>query len=385
MLAEDSTAHPNITRGTEIGGLGFDLKWDLGWVHDTVDHYMVLPPEQRPQAHGKLVFRMHYAFNENYLLPLSHDEVKPAMRSLLAKMPGDDWQKRANLRLLLGYMFALPGKKLLFMGDEFGQWQEWNHDASLDWHLLDDPRHKGLQRWVRDLNTQYRAEPSLHELDCRPDGFSWVDADNSGQGVLTFFRKGSVGGRSLARRLQLQPERLQELPHRRAPRRAVAGDPQQRRDDLRRQRAGQHGQPGHGPHRLARPAAIAQPDPAAPGDPRAQEHALMSWQPTFGALPESGGVRFRVWAHDKRTVEVVLAGSDSRPIPLEKQPDGTFAGLVPGLAPGARYGYLVDGRGPFPDPASRYQPEGVHGPSEVIDPTASPGPTPAGAGSCPPT
>ena len=198
MIAEDSTARPNITRGTEIGGLGFDLKWDLGWVHDTVDHYMVLPPEKRPQAHGKLVFRMHYAFNENYLLPLSHDEVKPAMRSLLARMPGDDWQKRANLRLLLGYMFALPGKKLLFMGDEFGQWQEWNHDASLDWHLLDDPRHKGLQRWVRDLNTQYRAESSLHELDCRPDGFSWVDADNSGQGVLTFFRKGSAeGDRSL--------------------------------------------------------------------------------------------------------------------------------------------------------------------------------------------
>jgi 1,4-alpha-glucan branching enzyme len=198
MLAEDSTSHPNITRGAEIGGLGFDLKWDLGWVHDTIDHYMVLPPEQRPQAHGKLVFRMHYAFNENYLLPLSHDEVKPAMQSLLAKMPGDDWQKRANLRLLLGYMFALPGKKLLFMGDEFGQWQEWDYDASLDWHLLEDPRHKGLQRWVRDLNTQYRAEPSLHELDCRPDGFSWVDADNSGQGVLTFFRKGSVeGDRSL--------------------------------------------------------------------------------------------------------------------------------------------------------------------------------------------
>ena len=206
---------------------------------------MVLPPDKRPQAHDKLVFRMHYAFNENYLLPLSHDEVKPGMQSLLAKMPGDDWQKRANLRLLLGYMFALPGKKLLFMGDEFGQWQEWNHDASLDWHLLEDPRHNGLQRWVRDLNTQYRAESSLHELDCRPDGFSWVDADNSGQGVLTFFRKGSVEGERLAGRLQLQPECLQKLPHRRAPRRPVGGDPQQRRHDLRRQRTGQHGRPDH--------------------------------------------------------------------------------------------------------------------------------------------
>ena len=189
-IAEDATARPNVTRPAADDGLAFDLKWDLGWVHDTLDHYMTLDPIRRKEAHGKPVFRMHYAFRENYLLPLSHDEVSHAKGSLLAKMPGDDWQKRANLRLLLGYQYTLPGKKLLFMGDEFGQWREWNSDASLDWHLLGDPRHAALRRWVRDLNTQYRAEPALHQLDCRPEGFEWIDANDAENSVLTFLRRG---------------------------------------------------------------------------------------------------------------------------------------------------------------------------------------------------
>jgi 1,4-alpha-glucan branching enzyme len=191
-FAEDATAQPNITRSPAIGGLGFDLKWDLGWVHDTVNQYFTVEPEKRKEAHAKLTFRMHYAFNENYLLPLSHDEVIPGKRSLLARMPGDDWRKFANLRLLYGYMYALPGKKLLFMGDDLGQWQEWSHTTSVDWHLRNDPRHRGMERWVRDLNTQYRAEPALHEFDCRPEGFAWIDADNATQSVLSFFRKGSA-------------------------------------------------------------------------------------------------------------------------------------------------------------------------------------------------
>ena len=190
-FAEDATARPDITRPAQSGGLGFDYKWDMGWVHDTLRQYMPLNPAQRPAAHSKLVFRMHYAFNENYLLPLSHDDTSPGHSSLLARMPGADWDRRANLRLLYGYMFALPGKKLMFMGDEFGQWDEWSFDASLDWYLLDDPRHRGLQRWVRDLNTQYRAEPALHELDCRPDGFAWIEAENAADGVISFLRKGS--------------------------------------------------------------------------------------------------------------------------------------------------------------------------------------------------
>ncbi|MFO0892895.1 MAG: 1,4-alpha-glucan branching protein GlgB [Isosphaeraceae bacterium] len=191
-FAEDATARPGITRSVQSGGLGFDYKWDLGWVHDTIREYLLLEPDQRPKAHSRLIFRMHYAFNESYLLPLSHDETKKGMDSLLARMPGDDFQQRSALRLLYGYMFALPGKKLLFMGDEFGQWEEWTHDASLDWHILNDPRHKGIQRWVRDLNTQYRAEPALHELDTRPDGFYWIEADTATEGVLAFVRKGSL-------------------------------------------------------------------------------------------------------------------------------------------------------------------------------------------------
>jgi len=195
-FAEDATARPDITaRPARSGGLGFDYKWDLGWVHDTLEEYMPLKPAERPKSHTKLVFRMHYAFRENYLLPLSHDDSAPGKKSLLAKMPGDEWEKRANLRLLYGYMFALPGKKLMFMGDEFGQWKEWAHQTSLDWHLLEDPkdpRHQGLKRWVRDLNTQYRAEPALHELDCRTDGFAWIDADNAADSVLAFLRKGSA-------------------------------------------------------------------------------------------------------------------------------------------------------------------------------------------------
>ena len=188
-IAEDASAPPNLTRAPQTGGLGFDYKWDMGWVHDTVGQYMPLPPERRSEAHSKLLFRMHYAFNENYLLPLSHDDTSNGNMALLARMPGDDWEKRANLRLLYGYMFALPGKKLMFMGDEFGQWAEWSYQRSLDWHLLHDPRHRGLQRWVRDLNTQYRAEPALHELDCRPDGFAWIEADSVNERVLTFLRK----------------------------------------------------------------------------------------------------------------------------------------------------------------------------------------------------
>ena len=190
-FAEDATARPGITRTATSGGLGFDYKWDLGWAHDTLHEYLKHEFGERSKYHSQLVFRMHYAFNENYILPLSHDDTKPGLRSLLAKMQGDDWQMRANLRLLYGYMFTLPGKKLMFMGDEFAQCEEWAFDKSLDWHLLEDPRHRGIQRWVRDLNTQYRAEPALHELDCHPAGFAWIEADCAKERVLVYLRKGS--------------------------------------------------------------------------------------------------------------------------------------------------------------------------------------------------
>jgi 1,4-alpha-glucan branching enzyme len=190
-IAEESTAWPMVSRPTYIGGLGFDMKWDMGWMHDTLQ-YMSRDPVHRAYHHSKLTFRMLYAFTENYVLPLSHDEVVHGKGSLLGKMSGDDWQKFANLRALLGYMYAQPGKKLLFMGAEWGQWSEWNHDRSLDWHLLDYPPHSGIQRWVHDLNQIYRREPALHQLDFEPEGFGWIDCNDALQSTISLIRRGRV-------------------------------------------------------------------------------------------------------------------------------------------------------------------------------------------------
>jgi 1,4-alpha-glucan branching enzyme len=186
--AEESTSWPMVSRPSWLGGLGFGLKWDMGWMHDTLA-YVARDPIHRKYHHDALTFRMLYAFTENFVLPLSHDEVVHGKGSLLAKMPGDDWQKRATLRLLLGYQYAQPGKKLLFMGGELGQWREWNHDTSLDWHLLDDPAHRGLQRWVRDLNTAYRAMPAFHQLDGDPGGFEWIDCHDADGSTVAFLRR----------------------------------------------------------------------------------------------------------------------------------------------------------------------------------------------------
>ena len=187
-IAEESTAWPMVSRPNYVGGLGFGLKWDMGWMHDTLE-YMSKDPLFRRYHHHKLTFRMIYAFHENFVLPLSHDEVVYGKSSLIGKMPGDEWQKFANLRALFGYMYAQPAKKLLFMGGEFGQWREWVHDSSLDWDLLDYPLHAGLQRWVEDLNRLYRSEPALHELDCDPAGFEWIDCNDADSSVLSLIRK----------------------------------------------------------------------------------------------------------------------------------------------------------------------------------------------------
>ena len=189
-VAEESTAWPMVSRPTYVGGLGFGIKWDMGWMHDTLE-YMAKDPIHRKYHHNQLTFRMIYAFHENFVLPLSHDEVVHGKGSLLGKMPGDDWQKFANLRLLFSYMYAQPGKKLIFMGGEIGQWNEWYHEASLDWHLLDYPLHAGLQHCVEDLNRLYKDEAALHELDFDPKGFEWIDCSDSQGNVLSFIRKGS--------------------------------------------------------------------------------------------------------------------------------------------------------------------------------------------------
>jgi len=185
-MAEESTSWPMVSRPNYVGGLGFGYKWDMGWMHDTLD-YMSKDPVHRKFHHNRITFRMMYAFQENFVLPLSHDEVVHGKGSLIGKMPGDEWQRFANLRLLLGYMWAQPGKKMLFMGGEFGQWREWNHDASLDWHLVEQPLHGGVQRWVGDLNRLYRELPAL-QLDCHPDGFRWIDCNDSEQSLLSMLR-----------------------------------------------------------------------------------------------------------------------------------------------------------------------------------------------------
>ncbi|HJS74027.1 MAG TPA: 1,4-alpha-glucan branching protein GlgB [Vicinamibacteria bacterium] len=192
-IAEESTAWPMVSRPAQVGGLGFGLKWDMGFMHDTLE-YMSLGPIHRKYHHNKLTFRMLYAFSENFVLPFSHDEVVYGKGSLLGKMPGDDWQKFSSLRLLFGYMYGQPGKKLLFMGGEFGQRNEWYHETSLDWQLVSSPLHDGVRRWVADLNRFYRSELALHERDFDPAGFEWIDCTDSENSVVCFLRRAKTAG-----------------------------------------------------------------------------------------------------------------------------------------------------------------------------------------------
>jgi len=187
MIAEESTAWPGVTRSTRVGGLGFGFKWNMGWMHDTL-RYAGHDPVHRSFHHNELTFSLMYAWSENFVLPLSHDEVVHGKGSLWARMPGDDWNKAAGLRTLLAYMWAHPGKQLLFMGGEFGQTREWSESRSLDWELLEQPRHDGIRRLVADLNAAYRANPALYAADNRPEGFSWIDANDSGNNVASFLR-----------------------------------------------------------------------------------------------------------------------------------------------------------------------------------------------------
>jgi len=187
--AEESTAWPMVSRPVDSGGLGFGYKWNMGWMHDTLD-YVSKDPVYRRHHHSNILFGLHYAFSENFILPLSHDEVVHGKRSILGRMPGDDWQRFANLRAYYSFMFGHPGKKLLFMGSEFAQDSEWNHDVSLPWHLMQNERHAGIQRLVRDLNRLYRAVPALHAFDCDAAGFEWLVADDSNNSTFAWLRKG---------------------------------------------------------------------------------------------------------------------------------------------------------------------------------------------------
>lgn len=188
--AEESTAWPQVSRPIEFGGLGFGYKWNMGWMHDTLN-YISKDPIHRKYHHGQILFGLHYAFSENFILPLSHDEVVHGKRSILGRMPGDEWQRFANLRAYYAFMFGHPGKKLLFMGSEFGQEREWSHDRSLDWHLLEYPKYSGIQALLRDLNKLYRSLPALHQLDCDPFGFEWLITEDANRNVFAWMRKGN--------------------------------------------------------------------------------------------------------------------------------------------------------------------------------------------------
>jgi 1,4-alpha-glucan branching enzyme len=188
-VAEESTAWPMVSRPVDWGGLGFGYKWNMGWMHDTLD-YISKEPIHRRHHHGSILFGLHYAFSENFVLPLSHDEVVHGKRSILGRMPGDAWQRFANLRAYYGFMFGHPGKKLMFMGCEFAQETEWNHDVSLPWHLLEQQPHLGVQNLIRDLNRLYGSTPALHQLDCDGNGFEWLVTDDANQSVFAWLRKG---------------------------------------------------------------------------------------------------------------------------------------------------------------------------------------------------
>jgi 1,4-alpha-glucan branching enzyme len=204
MIAEESTAYPGVSRPVHLGGLGFGFKWNMGWMHDSLAYYPKEPIYRRFHHH-QLTFSLMYAWSENFMLPLSHDEVVHGKGSLLGKMPGDQWQRFANLRCMLSYMWAHPGKKLIFMGGEFGQEREWNHDRSLDWHLLEEPMHAGLRQMMSDLNRVYKKNPALWELDHAPEGFRWIDANDADNNVISFYRTDKGGKKHLVCISNLSP------------------------------------------------------------------------------------------------------------------------------------------------------------------------------------
>jgi 1,4-alpha-glucan branching enzyme len=196
IIAEESTAWPMVSRPTHVGGLGFGMKWNMGWMHDTL-RYFSEDPVHRRYHQDQLTFSIWYAFTENFMLPLSHDEVVHGKGSLIGRMPGDTWQQFANLRLLYGYMWGHPGKKLVFMGGEFGQRREWQHEESLEWHVLQYPEHAGLMQWVADLNRFYAGEPALHQTDFEAAGFEWIDCSDTQASVMSFLRKSRDGSRNV--------------------------------------------------------------------------------------------------------------------------------------------------------------------------------------------
>ncbi|MFN8639971.1 MAG: 1,4-alpha-glucan branching protein GlgB [Dehalococcoidia bacterium] len=278
--AEESTAWPMVSRPTSMGGLGFGLKWDMGWMHDTLE-YFARDPVHRAHHHNELTFRGVYAFTESFVLPLSHDEVVHGKGPLLSKLPGDEWQRFANLRALLGYQFAAPGKKLLFMGTEFAPLAEWNHDELLDWSLLDQDAHAGISRWVTALNDLYARTPALHEGDCTSEGFEWVIGDDSANSVLAFLRRGTGSeGAPVLVVANLTPV-IRDGYRVGVPVRGPWRPPQRRRTRVRRQRRRRRHIAHRPPPSRARPSVLPRsaPPPARRRLPRAGRSARLATSP----------------------------------------------------------------------------------------------------------
>ena len=263
LVAEESTSWPAVSRPTYLGGLGFGFKWNMGWMNDTLV-YFGKDPIHRRYHHHELTFALLYAFTENFILPLSHDEVVHGKGSLLTRMPGDRWQQFANLRALLAWMWAHPGRPLLFMGGEIGQNDEWHHDRSIDWHLLDYPEHAGVQALVRALNTVYRREPALWEQDFDWTGFRWIDPNDADNSVLSFLRFPVSAGRTIACVANLTPVLRARLPRRASPAGALGGDLQLRQLGVRRQQRPDRRRHGRG-DQLERPGILRRADGAAAG------------------------------------------------------------------------------------------------------------------------
>ena len=241
-IAEESTAWPSVSRPTYLGGLGFGFKWNMGWMNDSL-RYMALDHAYRRYHQGEVTFSLVYAFTEHFILVLSHDEVVHGKKSLLEKMPGDDWQKFANVRMFLAYMWAHPGKKLIFQGIEFGQREEWKYNRSLDWHLTQLPRHDGLRRLVQHLNHLYKSEPAFYELDDTYDGFEWIDFGDADNSILSFVRK-SRAGDLLVFVVNATPVPRDGYLRGRAAHRFLPGNPQHGRANLRRRQRRQPGRHG---------------------------------------------------------------------------------------------------------------------------------------------
>lgn len=366
-IAEESTSWPMVSRPTYVGGLGFAYKWDMGWMHDTLE-YMSSDPIYRKFIHNKLTFRMMYAFSENFVLPLSHDEVVHLKGSLVGKMKGDEWQKFANLRALYAYFWTQPGKKLMFMGGEIAQKSEWAHEGELDWHVLEQgPHHLGIQKFVQALNRLYADMPALHELDTSPDGFQWIDCNDADHSVIVFFRRARSTDAIVLVAVNFTP----------VPRRKYRiGLPRGGRyQEILSSDAIEFGGSGMstGGDFVAetllhhnRPHSIEITIPPLGAVLYRHAGLSVSEKPLGATYLGDDRTGFRLWAPLAERVDIVLLGDIERRLPMTREDEGYWHLVVDGVSPGARY-FLDTGKGHLrPDPASRLQPEGVQGPSEVV-------------------